>query len=301
MTITSAQLTTAVATACLSISVLATVARADESASVDMPGTDRPTPHSIDRSWLYLDDARVAEPGAVIGMTSLAYANVGSNPDPTSEPYRAFAANTAQPGALAALGAEVGVLPRVSLEALGQMQLGGEGAGVSPGAIAAARFELSPPSWRTVHVMASGGYLRETWSTPKPDMGLQGSLAKDSGGANGAWASFAVAIDLQRLRLGLTTLGERVFAPGRDGVDVMVQAGVSYRVVPWFRAGVEWVGQDLEETFGGAAEGAARQFIGPTAALQLLQERLTIVAGPSLGLSYGSPNVLGRLAVAYGF
>ena len=87
----------------------------------------------IDRSWLYLDDARVADPGAVIGMTSVAYANVGSNPDPTSEPYRAFAANTAQPGALAALGAEVGVLPRVSLEALGQVQLGGEGTGREPG------------------------------------------------------------------------------------------------------------------------------------------------------------------------
>ena len=79
------------------------------------------------------------------------------------------------------------------------------------------------------------------------------------------------------------------------------QAGVSYRVVGWFRAGVEWVGQDLEETFDDGAEGGARHFIGPTAALQLLQDRLTIVAGPSVGLSSGSPNVLGRLAVAYGF
>jgi hypothetical protein len=132
-------------------------------------------------------------------------------------------------------------------------------------------------------------------------MGLHGSLAKDTGGANGAWASFAVALDLQRVRLGLTTLGEHVFAPGRDSVDVMVQAGVSYRVLSWFRAGVEWVGQDHEETFADQAEGGARMFVGPTAALQLLQDRLTIVAGPSVGLSYGSPNVLGRLALAYGF
>ena len=56
-------------------------------------------------------------------------------------------------------------------------------------------------------------------------------------------------------------------------------------MVGCFRAGVEWVGQDLEETFGDEAEGGARQFIGPTAALQLLQDRLTIVAGPSVGLS----------------
>jgi hypothetical protein len=298
MAFARAKLTTVLAVAVL---LPGTVARADEPASVDMPSTDRPTPHAIDRSWLYLDDARVAEPGAVIGMTSVAYANVGSNPDPTSEPYRAFAANTAQPGALAALGAEVGVLPRVSLEALGQMQLGGEGTGVSPGAIASARFALSPPSWRNVHLMASGGYLRETWSTPSPDAAAPGLNAKGAGGANGAWASFAVALDLERVRLGLTTLGEHVFAPGRDGVDIMMQAGVSYRVVSWFRAGVEWVGQDLEETLDDGAEGGARHFIGPTAALQLLQDRLTIVAGPSVGLSSGSPNVLGRLAVAYGF
>jgi hypothetical protein len=272
-----------------------TYARADEASSSDMPGTERPAPRAIDRSWLYLDDARVADPAAVVGMTSVAYTSVGTNPDPTSAPYRAFAANTAQPGALTALGAEVGVLPRVSLQALGQMQLGGEGSGVNPGAIAGARFQLSPPSWRNVHVMGSVGYLRETWSTPSP------RVAAPAGGADGAWASFAVAFDLQRLRLGLTTLGEHVFARGRDGVDVMVQAGVSYRVVDWLRAGVEWVGQDLEETFGDQAEGGARHFVGPTAALQLMQERLTIVAGPSVGLSNGSPNVLGRLAVAYGF
>jgi hypothetical protein len=71
--------------------------------------------------------------------------------------------------------------------------------------------------------------------------------------------------------------------------------------VSWFRAGVEWVGQDLEETFEGGGDGGARHFVGPTAAVQLLQDRLTIVGGPSIGLSNGSPNVLGRLAVAYGF
>ena len=301
MTFTSAKSRTVVAVSSLWVSALATIARADEPASVDMPNTDRPSPHAIARSWLYLDDARVADPGAVIGMTSVAYANVGSNPDPTSEPYRAFAANTAEPGALATLGAEVGVLPRVSLEALGQMQLGGEGASVSPGAIAAARFELSPPSWRTVHLMASAGYLRETWSMPSPDAGARAPAATGTDGDNGAWASFALAVDLERVRLGLTTLGEHVFAPGRDGVDIMVQAGASYRVVSWFRAGVEWVGQDLEETFDDGAEGGARQFVGPTAAVQLLQDRLSIVAGPSVGLSSGSPKVLGRLAMAYGF
>ena len=35
-----------------------------------------------------------------------------------------------------------------------------------------------------------------------------------------------------------------------------------------FRAGVEYVGQDLEETFRDAAEGGARHFLGPIASVQ---------------------------------
>jgi len=235
-------------------------------------------------------------------MASVAYTSVAANPDPTSEPYRAFAANTGQPGTLTSFGAEVGVLPRVSFEALGQVQLRGDGPGVNPGAIAGARLQLAPPSWHNVRLTASAGYLRETSSAPAGADALRPPATSSApAGADGAWASFALAVDLQRLRLGLTTLGEHVFAAGRDGVDVMVQAGASYGLTTWLRAGAEWVGQDLEESFAGGAERGARHFVGPTAAVQLLQERLTIVAGPSLGLSKGAPNLLGRLAVAYGF
>ena len=81
----------------------------------------------------------------------------------------------------------------------------------------------------------------------------------------------------------------------------MVKAGASYRILDWLRAGVEWVGQDLEEQFKDASEGGARHFVGPTASLHLLQDRFTLVAGPSVGLSTQSPKVLGRIAVAYGF
>ena len=300
MAFARAKWTAALGFACLS--VCATTARADETASPDVPPTDQASSHAIDRTWLYLDDARVAAPGTVVGATSVAYTSVRSNPDPTSQPYRAFAGNTAQAGALASIGAEVGIVSRISLEAVGQMQVGGEGPGVNPGALAGARFDLTPPSWSAVRMTASGGYLREAWSTPSLDEVPRGeSVASQSGGANGAWASFAVAVDVHRLRLGATTLGEHVFAPGRDSVDVMLQAGVSYRALDWLRAGVEWVGQDLEETFADAAEGGARHFVGPTAAVQLLQDRLTIVGGPSVGLSSRSPSLLGRLAVAYGF
>jgi hypothetical protein len=64
---------------------------------------------------------------------------------------------------------------------------------------------------------------------------------------------------------------------------------------------VEWVGQDLEGALRNDAEGGARHFVGPTAALALLNERLSVVVGPSLGLSDPSPKLLGRLAIAFGF
>jgi hypothetical protein len=120
-------------------------------------------------------------------------------------------------------------------------------------------------------------------------------------GDNGVWAEVAATGDISRFRLGGTVHAEHVFVDGRDGVDVMLKAGASYHVIDPLRLGVEWVGQDLEETFKDGAEGGARQFVGPFASVQLLDNRLTLVGGPALGLSTGSPKVLGRLAIAYGF
>jgi len=177
----------------------------------------------------------------------------------------------------------------ISGDALGQMAAAGEAANPNAGAVAGLRFQLSPSSWQNIHFLTAVGYLREAWAPSEP------------GGDNGAWIEAAVAANVQRLKLELTVHGERVFASGRDKVDVMVRAGASYRVVGALRAGVEWVGQDLEELGADAAEGGARQFVGPTASLQLLGDRLTLVAGPSVGLSDRSPQLLGRFSVAYGF
>jgi hypothetical protein len=81
----------------------------------------------------------------------------------------------------------------------------------------------------------------------------------------------------------------------------MVQLGASYRVYGPFRAGVEYVGQDLEETFSPEAEGGARHLVGPIASLQLLESRLSLVSGPAVGLTSTSPTFVYRLAASYGF
>jgi hypothetical protein len=277
-----------------------TAARADEPLTVEVAKTGDASDHTIDRTWLYVDDARVAAPLTAIATTSAAYTTVGSDPSRAYSPYRAFSGNTAQPGALVSLGGEVGLLPRVSIAALGQMGVGGV---TSPnaGAIVGLRFQLSPPSWENVHLVASAGYLREAWAPPLYDEDPGGWTKGQSHGDNGAWAEAGVAADLHRAHLGFTAHGEHVFADGRDGVDLMFRAGASYDVVGPLRAGVEWVGQDLEEAFNDGAEGGARQFVGPTASVRLLQDRLTVVGGPSFGLSPQSPRLLGRIALAYGF
>jgi hypothetical protein len=285
--------------------LLARFARADGATTVDAPKDGAPESHAVDRTFLYADDARVAAPLAFIGMSSFSYTDVGSSPTQVASPfpsaYRAFAANTAQPGAMASVGGELGLLPRVSLLALGQMALGGEGAGMNAGAIAGLRFQLLPASWTNSHLVASFGYLREAWTGPVFD-GESGRWSPGSAhGSDGAWGQAALAGDVGRLRLATTLHGEHIFSAGRDGVDLMVQAGASYRLAGAFRAGVEYVGQDLEETFAASAEGGARHFLGPTASLQLLDNRLTIVGGPSIGLSAWSPALVGRLGVAYGF
>ncbi|MBV9945751.1 MAG: hypothetical protein JOZ69_02765, partial [Myxococcales bacterium] len=151
--------------AALSVAVTASTARADE-VPVDKVEKQPGSPKAIDREWLYVDDARVAAPWNVIASASAAFTGVGNNPDPTSAPYRAFAFNTAQPGTLLSLGGELGLVPRLSLEVLGQVDVGGMTGSASPGAVAGLRLDVGPSAWRNVHLLVSGGYLRETWSAP---------------------------------------------------------------------------------------------------------------------------------------
>lgn len=284
----------------LAAALVARTASAD--APRDMPAPDDDAArHAIDRTWLYLDDARVPAPLGVVGTSNATYTSVGSSPSRIYSPYRQFGANTAQPGAMLSLGGEVGVLPRVSVMALGQASFGGEAPGPGAGAVAGVRFQLLPPSMQSTHLVLSGGYVREAWAAPVYNDATESWIPARPNGDDGAWVQAAFSQDIQRLRLGTTVHAEHVFSQGRDGVDVMVQLGASYRVVGKLRAGVEYVGQDLEEALNPAAEAGARHFVGPTASVQLLGDRLTMVAGPSIGLSQYSPAFVGRFGLSYGF
>jgi hypothetical protein len=283
-------------------------ARAEDATDPDEASpNDDANRHRIDRTWLYSDDARVAAPMTVIGMSDFSYTNVGSSPfriaSPYPNSYDGFAANTAQPGGMISAGGEVGLLPRLSVVATGQLGIGGVDGVPNPsaGAIAGVRLRLSPDAWRHAHLVLSGGYLREAWAGPVYDDDTGKWLPGSPRGDNGAWFQVAGSGDIGRLRLATTLHVEHEFWPGRDPLDVMAELGAAYRVVESFRLGVEYVGQDLEESFSPGAEGGARHFVGPIASLQLLDERMTIVAGPSVGISSLSPDFVARVALAYGF
>lgn len=297
----------------------ASSARGDDTTPVAAPPNDVPASesgssgHPIDRTWLYADDGRVAAPLTFVGTTSVSYTSVGNSPSRIVDPfpgcsapcnsYNSFAGNTATPGGMISAGGEVGLLPRLSVMAIGQLGVGGVDSAPSPnaGLVAGLRVQAFPSEWSAVRLAVSGGYLREAWQGPRYDDDTETWSGGSPNGDNGASIQAAFAGDVNRLRWAATFHGDHVFVTGRDPVDVMVQAGASYRVVGDLRAGVEYVGQDLEESFVPDAEGGARHFLGPIASLQLLRQRLTMVIGPSIGLSSRSPDFLGRFGLSYGF
>jgi hypothetical protein len=297
---------------------------ADEAPPPDVPSSrEDPARHEIDRTTLYGDDARVPLPMTVVVTSSVSYTNIGSDPTQVSSPYpnegagcftsagvpkacySTFAGNTAQPGGQLTVSGELGLLPRVSI--LGSVMAGAGGpAGVpSPdvGGIAAVRVRLFPLSWTHLHLVGSLGYVREAWNPPvydddkTPAVWLPGT----AGGVNGGYFQVALSGDVGRLRLGGTFHGQHTFAEGRDPLDVMVDLNATVRVIGELRFGAEYVGQDLEESFHPGAEGGARHFLGPVASLQLWRRRITVIAGPSLGLSALSPDFVARVAASVGF
>lgn len=124
------------------------------------------------------------------------------------------------------------------------------------------------------------------------------AFREGKGGAFGLWTRAAASYDLGRVRVAGNLHLERAFASGRDTVDVLAMGGVSYRVASSFRLGAEYVGQDLEDAIENEeAEGGARHFAGPTAALDLSGGRLQLVMGPAFGLNANTPRFLGRVGL----
>jgi hypothetical protein len=241
------------------------------------PSADEAAWSDVERPWLYQPDPSAPPPGHVIAGLSVGYAAVNRGA------ARPFAADLAHAGAVYSASVEVGLHRLLSLQGEGLLAGQGTSDSVSAGAVLGASVHPLPSSF-PVDLAISGGYLREL------------------GGSNGAWGRVALAGDLGPARLALTALGEHVFEPGRDGVDVLVTTGVSCAIAGPVRIGAEYVVQDLEGAWDPEeADGGIRHFVGPNIALELMRHRARLVAGPALGLSDASPKLLGRVAAVYSF
>ena len=250
-------------------------ARADEPPPPDTTKPTTPAPRQAERPWLYADDATTPGQWQSIAGTRFTYSS-GS-----SSVTRPFASNLSAPGGLAELNAEVGLLRELSLAATGVM---GFGDSVSAGFTAGFRFAPLARLRVPFRIVLGGGYLRERSAD------------------DGLFFRVAATYDAGPVRFGATFHGEHVFAPGRDALDAMIILGANVRLNRIVRLGVEYVAQDLEGYFDDEeAEGGVRHFLGPTASFELLEKRLFLAFGPAVGLSYGSPGLVGRGSVAFAF
>jgi hypothetical protein len=244
----------------------------------------RPRPDAwagVARPWLYAADPTAPPPGHVLASLGAGYAQVDRGA------ARPFAANVTGGGAVFSADAEVGVFRFASLQVQGLLAgqgSSGESTGghVNAGALIGAAF-YPLPAGLPVQLSVAGGYLREL------------------GGSNGVWGRASVAGNIGPVRLVVTATGSHVFAQGRDPVDLLLTTGATVAVLPYLRLGAEYVVQDLEGAFeDDELDGGVRHFLGPIASLELAR-RVHLTAGPSFGLSPGSPTVLGRVSAGYAF
>lgn len=228
------------------------------------------------RPWLYGADPTAPPPGHVLASMGVGYAQTNRG---AAAP---FAANVAHAGAVFNAGVDVGVLRWMSLHGEGLLSGEGSKGGVHGGGMLGVSF-YPLPAKSPVDLSLSGGYLREL------------------GGGNGVWGRASIAASFKAARFVVTALGSHVFEKGRDPVNILITAGASYAVIPILRLGVEYTIQDLEGLWEDEeADGGVRHFIGPTASLEITK-RVRLTAGPSFGLSQGSPTVLGRMSAMYAF
>lgn len=195
---------------------------------------------------------------------------------------RPLPASLAAQGVVHSFTVGYGVTDRIAPFVTGRVLSPGDGQDTRGGGAAGLRVQLVDP----------GGPFRLT---------IAGAALREAFGSWGAYARLAASYDVDRLRLVGNLHAERIFASGRDGVDLLAVAGASYRTLDVMRVGVEYVGQDLEDAFEHDVEGGAKHYAGPTVALDVDSGRVQIAAGPAFGLNEQSSRVMGRAAVLVAF
>lgn len=165
---------------------------------------------------------------------------------------------------------------------------------VSP--VVTASFAQSAASPGRLTTTAQAGL---TWQVTRPDaplhVALTGAAAWEGAtGTPGAVALLAAGYERGPLFLAVNLRADRMFAAGRDSVDLFTMAGASLRVWRGLRVGAEYVGQDLEDAFEADLEGGARHALGPSLALDLDRGRYQLTVAAGFGLNARSADAVVR-------
>jgi hypothetical protein len=250
-------------------------ALADRALAVEdrAPTTEARAP--VEQPFLYMVDPHGPAPKQVLAGYALAFSS-------SAGAIRPISGNFDSEGVVHALSLEVGVVERLRVFAQTMIaeSLGGTSEVNAVAVQVGARVLVTPPSWQRFRLMLTGAFLREF------------------GAALGAFGEVTASYDVGRVRIAASLHGERVFAAGRDPIDLYAVAGVSVRVARVVRVGVEYIAQDLEELGDDEAEGGARSYVGPDLALALLKNKLLVTAGGAV-LTAHNPGVLARAALTY--
>jgi hypothetical protein len=196
---------------------------------------------------------------------------------------RPLPATSDSQGIVQGLTGSYGITDRVAPFVTGLAQMGpGDSASRSYGVNAGVRFQLTDPSSPFRLTIVGAGF-------------------REFGGTYGVSTRVAASVDVGRVRVAGNLYGERAFASGRDGLDLLLFGGVSFRVNDSLRLGAEYVAQDAEDAFEHDVEGGIKHFVGPNVALDLAGGRVQFVASPAFGLNAGSPRALGRASLLVTF
>ena len=127
---------------------------------------------------------------------------------------------------------------------------------------------------------------------------IAAGIHETQSGASGFSATAAGSYEAGPMKLGANVRADKLFASGRDKVDLFTLVGASFRVMRAVRIGAEYVAQDLEDLFeNDEEEGGARYAIGPTLALDLDGGRYQITLASGFGLTAKSPRANARAAL----
>ena len=230
--------------------------------------------HAEERPFLFAQDATTTAPGTADAQYRF---TIGVTTGGAVRPIGAAALGT--PGSIHELGAEVGLLPRLSVRLYGLGELGLRSSDAYATAGTEVRVRVLGAANGPLQLTLGAGALREFSGA----IAVQGRAV-----ASATWGP---------LRLTADALFEHSFRMRADPVDIIVTAGASVAVNAYLRLGVEYMGQDFEAEFDPAELEGPRHMLGPTFAVRLASQHLQIVGGPSFGLTPLSPPVVFRLAV----